>query len=196
MIFVTCPSCGEKGGLPNQLVGRKVRCQKCGKSFLAAAPTAETLTSGSALNLVAVAGKPADGSIDVEGLDAANWAATTVVADNHVQAVEPLAKPKIDHAAPLKVAEKPVQAAEYRELAPSVFTPAHHEGEHADGPVKQYKLLTQKDKWFDGKFDLGKLEEALNHYARQGWVVRAMSTPHVMGFTGVTKEEIVVLLER
>jgi hypothetical protein len=196
MIFVTCPSCGEKGGLPNQLVGRKVRCQKCGKSFLAAAPTAESLTSGSALNLVAVAGKPGDGSIDVEGLDAASWAATSVVADNHVQAAEPLAKLKIDHAAPLKAAEKPVQAAEYRELAPAVFTPAHHEAEHPDGPVKQYKLLTQKDKWFDGKFDLGKLEEALNHYARQGWVVRAMSTPHVMGFTGVTKEEIVVLLER
>jgi hypothetical protein len=196
MIFVTCPSCGERGGLPNQLVGRKVRCQKCGKSFLAAAPTAESLTSGTALNLVAVAGKATGDSIDVEGLDASSWASTVVVPEKPIQATEHHVGPKVDHVGFSKVAEKPVQPAEYRELAPAVFTPAHSEAEHTDGPVKQYKLLTQKDKWFDGKFDLGKLEEALNHYARQGWVVRAMSTPHVMGFTGVTKEEIVVLLER
>jgi hypothetical protein len=177
MMFVTCPSCGEKGGLPNHLIGKKIRCQKCGKSFLAAAPTAESLVSGAALNLIAVAGKSSGDSIDVDGLDASTWTATAVVAEKPV------------------VAEVPVHEEAHHEPAP-VFTASHHEAEHSDAPVKQYKVLTQKDKWFEGKFDLAKLEEALNHYAHQGWVVRAMSTPHVMGYTGVSKEEIVVLLER
>jgi hypothetical protein len=61
---------------------------------------------------------------------------------------------------------------------------------------KQYKLLTTKDKFFDGKFDLARLEEALNHFARDGWVVKGIATPQVKGFTGVFAEELVVLLER
>ena len=48
----------------------------------------------------------------------------------------------------------------------------------------EYKVLTAKDKYFDGKFDLTRLEEALNHFGRQGWTSRSMSTPHVKGFTG------------
>ncbi len=66
----------------------------------------------------------------------------------------------------------------------------------AEVPHHQYKVLTQRDRFFEGKFDLGRLEEALNHYASQGWMVRAMSTPHVIGFSGGPREEIVVLLER
>ena len=68
----------------------------------------------------------------------------------------------------------------------------------ADQPtdVKEYKLLTQKDKWFEGKFDLPRLEEAINHYAHRGWKVRAMTTAQVAGFSGGVKEELVVLMER
>ena len=179
MIFVTCPSCGEKGGLPNHLVGKRIRCQKCGKSFLAAAPTAESLVSGSALNLIAVAGKSSGDPIDVDGLDASTWAATAVVA-----VAEKVAG-----------AEQHAHEPEPHEPAPA-FTASPHPAEHHDAPARQYKVLTQKDRWFEGKFDLSRLEEALNHYALQGWVVRAMSTPHVMGFSGVPKEEIVILLER
>jgi hypothetical protein len=36
----------------------------------------------------------------------------------------------------------------------------------------------------------------LNNFARQGWVVKAMSNPHLKDFGGGTKEEVVVLLER
>jgi hypothetical protein len=61
---------------------------------------------------------------------------------------------------------------------------------------KEYKVLSSRDKIFEGKFDLNRLEEALNYYARDGWVVKAMSTPHVKAFTEGTKEEIVILLER
>ena len=38
MAFVACPSCGEKGRLPKQLIGHRVKCQKCGTSFLIEAP--------------------------------------------------------------------------------------------------------------------------------------------------------------
>ena len=62
--------------------------------------------------------------------------------------------------------------------------------------MREYKLLTPKDKFFDGKFELSRLEEALNHYARHGWVAKALSTPHVKGFSGVFEEGVVVLLER
>ena len=73
----------------------------------------------------------------------------------------------------------------------SAFVPAS-----PTGSIKQYKILTTKDKFFDGKFDLARLEEALNHYAREGWVAKGISTPQIKGFTGVFAEELVVLLER
>lgn len=57
-------------------------------------------------------------------------------------------------------------------------------------------MLWSRDKLFEGKFDVSRLEEALNYFARQGWVVKAMSTPHLKDFGGGTKEEVVVLLER
>jgi len=39
--------------------------------------------------------------------------------------------------------------------------------------MKQYKVLTQKDRFFAGKFDPEKLESAINSYASEGWVVKA-----------------------
>ncbi|SFJ07588.1 DUF4177 domain-containing protein [Planctomicrobium piriforme] len=60
---------------------------------------------------------------------------------------------------------------------------------------RQYKVLTQKDKWFSGKFDPEALERAINAYADQGWRVRSMATASFPGFGG-HREEIVLLLER
>ena len=61
--------------------------------------------------------------------------------------------------------------------------------------MKEYKVLTQKDKWFSGKFDPAKLEEALNAYAQQGWIVKSSVTASIPGLTG-NREELVVILER
>ena len=52
--------------------------------------------------------------------------------------------------------------------------------------MKEYKVLSQKDKWFSGKFDPEVLEKTLNSYAQQGWVVKA----------AVNREECIVILER
>lgn len=158
MTSVACPSCGEKGNLPDHLIGKRIRCHKCGKGFNAGSTTVEPAKPALA----------ADGTIDVDGLDASTWAASAVAEADAPTHPDPL---------PAFVA-----------LPPS--------GEIPVVAGKQYKVLTQKDRWFEGKFELAKLEDALNHYARQGWSVRAMSTPLVTGFSGGPREEIVILLER
>jgi hypothetical protein len=59
----------------------------------------------------------------------------------------------------------------------------------------QYKVLTQKDRFFAGKFDPEKLELAINSYAEQGWRVITATTASIPGFAG-TREEMIVVLER
>lgn len=57
--------------------------------------------------------------------------------------------------------------------------------------MQQYKVLKQKGKWFSGKFDPQRLEEAINSYAKQGWSVKtAFSAFTLFG------EEAVIILER
>ena len=62
--------------------------------------------------------------------------------------------------------------------------------------MKQYKVLTQKDKWFSGKFDPQKLEGALNAYAEQGWHVVTTATASINGMLGKNRDEMIVILER
>lgn len=61
--------------------------------------------------------------------------------------------------------------------------------------MKQYKVLSQKDKFLSGKFDPEKLEQALNSYATEGWRVVSMATASFPTLTG-TREELIVVLER
>lgn len=62
--------------------------------------------------------------------------------------------------------------------------------------MKQYKVLTQKDKWFSGKFDPERLEEAVNSYAQQGWKVKSAFTAEIPGLMGQKREEAIFILER
>lgn len=59
----------------------------------------------------------------------------------------------------------------------------------------EYKVLSQKDKWFSGKFDPAVLEQAINAYAQQGWRVIGCATADIPGF-GATRQEFITLLER
>jgi len=63
------------------------------------------------------------------------------------------------------------------------------------GKMKQYKILTQKDRFFGGKFDPQKLEAAINSYVPEGWKVRAVTTATFPGF-GSNREEMIVVLEK
>ena len=62
--------------------------------------------------------------------------------------------------------------------------------------MKEYKVLSQKDKWFSGKFDPQRLEQAINSYAQQGWVVKAAFSAEIPGIFSASREEAIVILER
>ncbi len=59
----------------------------------------------------------------------------------------------------------------------------------------EYKILSQKDKWFTGKFDPDTIEQAINSYAEQGWRVVHAVTATIPGFGG-NREEMIIILER
>jgi hypothetical protein len=61
--------------------------------------------------------------------------------------------------------------------------------------VKQYKVMSQKDKWFSRKFDPETLEQAINAYAAQGWEVISVATASIPSFGGA-REELIVVFER
>ena len=174
MPYVACPSCGERGKIPPSLLGSRIKCKKCGLSFNVAPPVAKATATAApaAVGVAAVTVGPVSEGIAVEGLDAAAWTAP----DDHGEGLR--VQPEADHA-----------AAEATDGSSKFVA-------HEVTSVKEYKVLTSKDKIFDGKFDLGRLEEALNHFAREGWVVKAMSNPQVKNFTGGMQEEIVIILER
>ena len=86
----------------------------------------------------------------------------------------------------------PVSVAADRHTAPPI---AQGAPPIAQEQGMEYKILTQKDRWFSGKFDPDKLEQALNAYAEEGWRVRGMATAQIPGW-GSNREELIVVLER
>lgn len=176
MPYVACPSCGERGKIPPSLIGARIKCKKCGVAFNVASAPARAAEAPAGVApaesaTVEALGVHHDG-IAVEGLDAASWSLANDQSSDTLKAV----------------AEIDSGTAEVHAIPSS-------EPLHAARP-KEYKLICSRDKIFEGKFDLARLEEALNLFARQGWIVKAMTTPHLKGFGDATKEEIVVLLER
>lgn len=62
--------------------------------------------------------------------------------------------------------------------------------------MKEYKVLSQKDKWFSGKFDPQALEAAINAYAEQGWRLVACATPDISSAFGGARQEFIGIMER
>ncbi|HEU5254094.1 MAG TPA: DUF4177 domain-containing protein [Solirubrobacterales bacterium] len=58
-----------------------------------------------------------------------------------------------------------------------------------------YKVLTQKDRFFGGKFDPERLEAALNAYAAEGWKVAGIATADIATW-GTSRQELVVVMSR
>ena len=178
---VSCPTCGERGKIPSNLIGVRIKCKKCGLSFLVTPEsTKETSSSGPATGAGAAslakgpsAAVDAHG-IEVEGLDASAWSLPNDVAMN--------LKPPGDAGSP--ATQSVAASSTTASIAP------------APPGTCEYKILSARDKIFEGRFDLARLEEVLNQLARQGWVAKSMLTPHLKGFTGALEETIIVLLER
>ena len=61
--------------------------------------------------------------------------------------------------------------------------------------MKEYKVMSQKDKWLSSKFDPAKLEEGINAYAEEGWEVVSIATATIPGLPGA-REEMIVVFER
>jgi hypothetical protein len=62
--------------------------------------------------------------------------------------------------------------------------------------MNQYRVLTQKDRVFGGKFDPQKLEAALNSFASEGWALRAAATADINAAFGKDRQEMIMILER
>ena len=63
-------------------------------------------------------------------------------------------------------------------------------------PTKhQYKVITQKDRFFSSKFNPALIERALNEYAQDGWVFKnAVSAD--FGSLGMSRNELIIFMEK
>ena len=61
--------------------------------------------------------------------------------------------------------------------------------------VKKYKVMTQKDRMFGGKFNPEKVEEALNSLGQEGWELKGVATAEFPSLTG-GRQELVIFLEK
>ena len=61
--------------------------------------------------------------------------------------------------------------------------------------MREYKDLTQKDRWFGGKFEPLKIEQALNSYAQEGWRLVAATTAEFPSMIS-KRDEMIMILER
>jgi len=64
-----------------------------------------------------------------------------------------------------------------------------------DPSKHQYKIITQKDRFFSSKFNPALIERALNEYAQEGWVLKnAVSAD--FGSVGMSRNELIIFLEK
>jgi hypothetical protein len=64
-----------------------------------------------------------------------------------------------------------------------------------DPSKHQYKVITQKDRFFSNKFNPALIERALNEYAQDGWVFKnAVSAD--FGSLGVSRNELIIFMEK
>lgn len=191
MPMVTCPFCKEQGRIPKTFIGKQIKCSKCKNHFVVTAPPAKAPAAAvlagetkAAPAAVATGLQHEPDEIAIEGLDGSSWESLAV-------------SPAIETGGSPTASDGTFTAESSDAAVPTAVTaPAAQAAASFPAATRQYKLLTQKDKFFEGKFELSKLEDAVNHYAKNGWCVKAMTSALVHGFSGGPREEIVILLER
>ncbi|WP_406699170.1 DUF4177 domain-containing protein [Singulisphaera sp. Ch08] len=167
MLSVTCPNCSKAGQIPEHFAGRRIKCGECGSRF--------EVTPFDPPDFDKLIDEPVPDLI----LD--------LVAENADKLTPPM-----DDVGALPDSLKTVE-----DHAPPFLPQDSRSVNEAPMNKKwEYKVLTQKDKWFSGKFDPAKLEEAMNAYAGQGWRVIAATTASIPGFVGGNRDELIVVLER
>jgi hypothetical protein len=61
--------------------------------------------------------------------------------------------------------------------------------------VKVFKVMTQKDRAFGGKFNPEKIEEALNAMGKEGWEIDGVTSAEFPSITG-GRQELVIFLSK
>lgn len=61
--------------------------------------------------------------------------------------------------------------------------------------MKMFKVMTQKDRAFGGKFNPEKVEEALNAMGREGWEMIGVTSAEFPSLTG-GRQELVLFLHK
>ena len=61
--------------------------------------------------------------------------------------------------------------------------------------MKAFKVMTQKDRAFGGKFNPEKVEEALNAMAKEGWDLNGVVSAEFPSFGG-GRNELVIFLSK
>ena len=64
-----------------------------------------------------------------------------------------------------------------------------------DPSKPQYKVITQKDRFFSSKFNPALIERALNEYAQEGWVFKAAVSAD-FGSLGMSRNELILFMEK
>jgi len=61
--------------------------------------------------------------------------------------------------------------------------------------MKVFKVMTQKDRAFGGKFNPEKIEEALNAMGKEGWEIDGVTSAEFPSLTG-GRQELVIFLSK
>lgn len=102
----------------------------------------------------------------------------------------------VAHVPPAAVREAPAEpASDEVSAAPEPAPQAEPASDRVHTGPRPYKVLTQRDKWFGGRFDPDRLEDAINAYASDGWQVCGMATTMFATLAG-KREEVVVLMHK
>ena len=64
-----------------------------------------------------------------------------------------------------------------------------------DPSKPQYKVITQKDRFFSSKFNPALIERALNEYAQEGWKLKATVSAD-FGSMGMSRNELIIFMEK
>jgi Domain of unknown function (DUF4177) len=181
---VTCPGCLKVRNATRPIpVGVKVRC-KCGHTFI---PVPMEVT-GIDLSAMAIETMPSDLDVHLADAGPLNEAEGDHLSAAELEAGAEEDRVGVEREATLTDVWKVLNSIEASLLGVAV------RGRTNANP-REYKVVTQKDKWFSGKFDPDKVEGALNAYAKQGWVLKGVATASVPGFGG-QRDEIVIIMER
>ena len=62
--------------------------------------------------------------------------------------------------------------------------------------MKQYKVVSQNDSAFSGKFSPDRLEDVLNKYAKEGWRLVSTIRSQFPSMLGGIREAVVLILEK